>query len=125
MKSRMKILPQNLLNLLSDKGFTLGPPSLAHESIVFVRPSQHDEVYESIIVDAQGRDAEAVYANIGVAITRQPAHKLIGDTKHLIEMDECKDRNWTIIHSDKMARLWEQRLSGIAPKAVAQWSDDV
>jgi hypothetical protein len=73
-------------------------------------------------VESQGKHGEAVYASVGVAITRTVAFKVLGDVHILDELAENKERFWTIITNDRKARQWETDLARLAPSRAREWA---
>jgi hypothetical protein len=119
----MKVRQKRLEAVLRQHGFAYGPESRTSDDLIFTRPSHVAGLIESIIVGCQGKRGEAVYANVGVAVTRQVAYKVLGDVQHLLELDENNFRNWTIIEDDAKARQWEARLAKIGPVRAKEWAD--
>jgi hypothetical protein len=88
----MKVRPKRLLALLEPEGFCVGLRTYAVGSFTFVRPSFTEDLFESVIVESQGKQAEAVYASVGVSITRTVAFKVLGDVHVLDEVADNKER---------------------------------
>jgi hypothetical protein len=112
-----------LFALLEQHGFSYGPESRTTDALIFVRPSHRDALFESIIVDSQGKRGEAVYASVGVAVTRQVAYKVLGEVQLLGELGGDPNRGWTIIEDDRKAEEWEHQLSAIGPMRAREWAD--
>jgi hypothetical protein len=119
----MRIHRGRLLALLEQHGFSYGPESRATDALIFVRPGHRDELFESIIVDSQGKRGEAVYASVGVAVTSQVAYKVLGEVQLLGELGQDPNRGWTIIEDDRKAIEWERQLSTIGPTRAKEWAD--
>jgi hypothetical protein len=118
----MKVRPDRLLGHLKTEGFGVGVRTYAVDSLTFVRPSFTEDLFESVIVEAQGRHGEAVGASVGVSITKTVAFKVLGDVRLLDELDENKERCWTIITDDRKARQWECELARLAPSRAREWA---
>ena len=116
----MKVRPKRLASLLTAHGFTSVLRSHLSHGWIFVRPSHVDELFESIIVESQGKRGEAVYASVGIAVTKTVMYKELGDVQLLEELAEEPQRGWTIIQDDTKARLWEQKLASLGPMRAAQ-----
>jgi hypothetical protein len=119
----MKVRQNRLLGLLEDAGFVYGPKSRTSDDLIFTRSSQIGELFESIIVGCQGKRGEAVYASVGVAVTRKVMYKLLGDVRFLEELGEDPQRGWTIIEDDSKAIQWESRLAEIGAIRATEWAN--
>jgi hypothetical protein len=119
----MKVRQNRLLALLNGHGFVLGPQSRTDNSLIFIKPSHIEDLFESIILNSQGKRGEAVYASVGIAVTRQVAYKVLGDVQFLHELGEDPTRGWTIIEDDRKARQWEAQLANVAPVRARDWAD--
>lgn len=118
----MKVKAHRLLDGLRGVGFALGFPTYGADSYTFIRSSINDSLYESIIVEAQGRNYEAVYASVGVSVTKTVMYKGLGDVKVLDEIAEDLERGWTIIVDDSKAREWEANLVRVGPERASEWA---
>ncbi|MES2793027.1 MAG: hypothetical protein V4719_25670 [Planctomycetota bacterium] len=110
----MKIRQKRLFELLRVHGFASNIISPISGDLTFVRSSHINELFESIIVGTQGKQGEAVYASVGIAITHAVMYELLGNVQFLDEMGEDPQRGWTIIEDDEKARQWETRLAEIS-----------
>jgi hypothetical protein len=119
----VKVRQKRLIGLLKETGFKYGPKSRTSDDLIFTRPSQIGELFESIIVGCQGKSGEAVYASVGVAVTRKVMYKLLGDVQFLEEVGEDPQRGWTIIEDDGKAIQWESRLAEIGPIRAMEWAN--
>lgn len=118
----MKVKQQRLLAPLDAHGFTPGLRTYTVPSFTFVRRSESADLFESIIIEAQGKNGEAVIASVGVAVTRTVMYKVMGDVRLLLEMAEVKDRGWTIISTEDKAKQWEEELVRTAPSLAREWA---
>jgi len=69
-------------------------------------------------VVGQGKSGEAVYGHAGISLVRgRNATKGLDELDHLLELDEDKERNWTLIESraSDLAIDWERRFAVLAP----------
>jgi hypothetical protein len=122
MKREMKVRPDRLLALLKEHGFTHGTRTYTVDSFTFVRQSFTDDLFESIVVESQGKHGEAVYASVGVAVTRTVTYKVLGDVHLLEELAENVERGWTIITDENRAKQWESQLARIGASRARQWA---
>jgi hypothetical protein len=122
MRWNVKVYRLRLLGMLKEHGFACGPAPRTTNALVFVRPSHIDELFESIIVDSQGKRGEAVSGSVGVAVTRTVMYKLLGDVRLLEELAEDVGRGWTIIDDDSKAKRWEGRLVEVGPVKAKEWA---
>lgn len=119
----MKVRHKRLAKLLMGHGFTSVSRSQVSHGWTFVRPSHINELFESIIVESQGKRNEAVYASVGLAVTQTVTYKELGDVQLLEELAEEPQRGWTIIDDDSKAKLWEQKLAAVGPVRAAQLAE--
>jgi hypothetical protein len=119
----MKINPARLLQLLAAAGYERGFSTGAVPSFSLIRPSAVAGLYESIVVDAGGREAEAVAAEVGVSVTKVVMYKRMGAVRLINEVAENAERGQTIIRSKEKAIEWEQRLAAIAPDLSSAWAE--
>jgi len=119
----MKVKADRLVVPLKEHGFCRGYPTYAKDSFTFVRSRSYGELYESIIVESQGSEDEAVYASVGVSLTRTVMYKVLGDVKLLDELAEDRERGWTIIRDVEKARKWERELVRIGPRRACEWAE--
>jgi hypothetical protein len=121
---RMKVSAPRLRRLLTEAGYHRGFRAASIPSFTFVRRSKISGLYESIIVDAGGKEAEAVGASVGVAITKVVMYKFLGEVQPLREVAEVKDRIHTIIRTTEKAMEWEKELARIAPDLNLAWAQE-
>ncbi len=119
----MRVRQKRMSDLLKQNGFAYGPACRTASDLIFSRPSRVPDLFESIIIGAQGRRGEAVYASVGVAITRRVAYKRLGDVHFIEELGEDALRGWTIIENDRKALQWEARLAEIGPRRATEWAN--
>lgn len=119
----MKLRHTRVMCLLSPHGFNSIARSRVSRGWIFVRPSHREALFESIIVESQGKSGEAVYASVGIAVTQTVMYKGLGHVQLLEECAEDPQRGWTIIEDDSKAKLWEQTLASVAPLRAAQLAD--
>jgi hypothetical protein len=119
----MKVRQDRLLGVLKAHGFSYGPEPRTSDDIVFTRPSHLADLYESIILGGQGRQREAVSAEVGISVTRRVMYKLLGDVRFLAELGEDQQRGWTMIEDDVKARQWEARLAEVGPVKAKEWAE--
>jgi hypothetical protein len=118
----LKVNQRRLIEPLKAFGFVPGIRTYTVPSFTFVRPSYTNHLFESIIVEAQGKQAEAIVASIGVAVTRTVKFKIMGDVRLCVEMAEDKERGWTFVRNEEKAKQWENELVRIAPPLVREWA---
>jgi hypothetical protein len=119
------ISAERLLTLLHPLNFRQGLATRAAGSLTFVRRSSLSELFDSIIVDCQGRNGEAVYASVGISATRTVMYKVLGDVRLIEVLADNKDRGWTVIDDANQAKYWERRLAAVAQQEVADWAAQV
>lgn len=122
MRRTTKVNPFRLLDLLKPDGFSLGLKTRAADAFTVVRPSPFKDLWESIIVDAQGRRGEAVYASVGASATATVMYKILGDVMVLEELGEDRERGWTVIEDDSKAIAWEAQLAEVGPARAREWA---
>ncbi len=119
----MKIRHKRLAKLLKPHRFTTVSRSPVSHGWHFVRSSHIPDLFESIIVESQGKRGEAVSASVGIAVTQTVMEKVLGNVQILEDMAGDPRRGWTIIDDDSDAREWEQKLATIGPVRAARWAD--
>jgi hypothetical protein len=111
-----------LFRELEKHGFRSGRGMCAANSFNFIRPSLLEGLWESIIVNGQGKHGEAVYASVGSSVTSTVMYKEFGVVHPLLELAEVTERGWTIIETDSKALAWENELIAIGPQRAREWT---
>lgn len=121
----MKIRPNRIQSLLNADWMLFGREWFETDCFALVRASQLTGLYESLIVDSQGKRSEAVNASVGISVTRQVSFKRLGETRHIDKLDADRESGWTIIESAAEAVRWESQLVSCGPQiAIALASDN-
>jgi hypothetical protein len=90
------------------------------KALHFIRPGKRPGLFQSAVIEFQGKRLEAVYGGVGVSITRSVKQKEIGEVEWLEELAEDKEELWTIIRTKSSAIIWERRLAEIASERADQ-----
>lgn len=114
----MKIRLSRIAKLLQPLRFTHRTDS-PMSGTAFVRVESSNPVTQWINVDWSGRERDAVYAYIGVGVSRHLLTSGLVYEEPLVEINEIRERGWTIIDTDEKAKEWEALLVRAAPSRVA------
>jgi len=121
--TKLLVRAERMSGPLRDRGFIDGYPTYSKASFSFIRHRKSDGLYESIVVEFQGKKLDAVFASVGVSVTKAVMYKVLGDVKLLDEIAEDQQRGWTIITNETKGIEWESAVVRIGPDRAAEWAD--
>lgn len=119
---KIKVRPARLLPPLASHAFIAGPELKSKDSFSFVRPARVPELFEWILVEAQGKQSEAVYAKVVTSLAFSILdRRSFGEERAVTGMPfEDEERGWSIVETQAAAREWEHHLVELAPLQAEQ-----
>jgi hypothetical protein len=114
MQRQMTIDAKRLAALLSSTGFELHLVDSRFGRIHFIRRSNIEGLYESVVIEHQGKRRELVYGGVGISITKSVMQKELGQVEWPAHLADDKQRLWTVVESQSKAVEWERRLAANA-----------
>lgn len=80
-------------------------------------------VFSEVTVTHQGRKKDAVYATIGLSLTRWIPRDP-SDERILTEIAGIPERGWSLIHTAAEATQWEAKLVNLLPSAIETFAHE-
>lgn|GEM_PF-6361759 len=90
---KIKVIPSRLQSQLNTHGIATGPTLAGQDSFTFVRRTSQPDLFGRIVVEAAGKQSEAVWASVGITLTRRLLIRNLFEQVFLMELAGNRGRN--------------------------------